>query len=263
MRIGKLEDMERTKKDAPPAADTEDENTKEQTSDSFLSSFWYSEKGKKWRNWWDYHKWYVICGVIVLGIACNLLGSALGLWKKTPDLQIAYVGSVELPDDTTAALEQAFASIAEDFNQDGKILVQVNQYITGSPDFGGELSYYGYASEVTLIGDISNCDSYFFLLENPQQFQSRYQLLAAPDGSCPADSDDSVEDKVILWADCPLLSQMELGTYSTAMFGEERSGSNQEQLSQLFIGRRCFYADEVTENVAECSELWNLLLSGR
>jgi hypothetical protein len=122
----------------------------------------------------------------------NLTAGYFGWFQKKPDLQIAYVGSVKLPDDTVASLEQIFASLAEDYNGDGSILVQVNQYVSGSPELSdAESASYRYAAEVTLIGDINDCESYFFLMELPEDFQRTYQILAMPDGSCPDDLDFS------------------------------------------------------------------------
>ena len=218
-----------------------------------------SEKQKKWKNWWYYNKWYVICGIILLGIIINVVGSRLGLWTKSPDFQIAYVGKTQLPADTVSALEQAFASLASDFNEDGEIIVQINQYIDGIQDADPEMSYYEYASEISLIGDISDCESYFFLMDDPHQFQQDFQLLACPDGSCPNDTDYSTEDKVIPWSSCPLLAEMDLGTYSASILGKDAYGSNQELLSGLYIGRRCFFTDDVTKYADKCSDLWNTL----
>lgn len=211
------------------------------------------------KNWWYYYKWYVICGILLLGTIGYLIGNALGLWQKSPDIQIAYIGEVPLPSDTTKALEQAFASIAGDFNNDGEVIVQVHPYISGSQNTDAEAAYYAYASELTLIGDISDCESYFFLMDNPDDFQRTYHLLADSKGDCPGETDYTTEDKVIGWKDCSLLSHMDLGNYSAVLSGEEVSGSNQELLSGLFIGRRCFYTDQTTDYVNDCCHLWNLL----
>lgn len=196
------------------------------------------------KNWWYYHKWYVIIGAILLGVAIDLIGSALGLFTKDPDLQIAYVGKTPLSQDTISALQQAFTSLAGDYNHDGEVIVRINQYFNDNNTVDADRAYYQYASEITLIGDISDCESYFFLMEDPQDFQRQYQLLALPDGSCPDETDYSVEDKVIIWSDCPILSNMEIGS---------------ELPADLFLGRRCFYTDAVTDNLQECSELWDML----
>lgn len=245
MRIGDLDYLHNSKSSV-------DQNRARNAEDPDVSGA--SGKQGKWKNWWYYHKWHVICGIILLGIIINLVGSYLGLWTKSPDLQIAYVGRTQLPDDTVAALEQALTSLASDFNGDGEIIVKVNQYTHDMKNVDPDTAYYyGYASEISLIGDITDCVSYFFLMDDPDQFQRDFQLLACPDGSCPDDGDYATEDKVIPWAACPLLAGMELG--------EELSVSNQELLSGLFIGRRCFYTKDITEHVDECNDLWDILYS--
>lgn len=211
------------------------------------------------KNWWYYYKWYVICGILLLGVSGQLIGNALGLWEKSPDYQIAYIGKTKLPSDTVSALEQAFSSISKDFNKDGKVVVKVNQYIIGSQNPDADTLYYEYGSEITLIGDITDCESYFFLMDDPESFQQKFQILASSDGSCPNETDYSVKDKVIAWTDCSILSNMELGSYSTTILGQNLSGNNQDILSELFIGRRCFYTESVTENLEKCSELWDSL----
>lgn len=214
------------------------------------------------KNWWYYHKWYVIIGLILFLIACNLIGNALGLFQKSPDLQIAYVGKAPLSPDTAAAIQKAFTSLAADYNHDGEILVQVNQYVDGNDNMDADTAYYQYASEITLIGDISNCESYFFLLEDPVDFQRSYQLLAAADGSCPDQSDYETADKTFQWSDCSVLAKMELGAYTDASLGQTSESSNQDLLSGLYLGRRCFYTDAVTEHVEECAGLWDTLYQG-
>ncbi|MDE6387740.1 MAG: hypothetical protein K2L82_08055 [Lachnospiraceae bacterium] len=216
-------------------------------------------RAQQLKNWWYYRKWYVIAGVLLFGICCSLIGNALGLFTKAPDLQIAYVGKAALPQDTIEALQHTFITLAGDYNNDGEIIVQINQYISDSENVNPELSYYQYASEVTLIGDISKNESYFFLMDDPQDFQKEYQLLASPDGSCPNEADYSVEDKIILWSDCPLLYGPDLGQYSEAVADSVITGSNQSMLSNLYLGRRCFYTDKTSDNLEECGALWDLL----
>lgn len=253
MRIGDLDYLHNSKSSADQ---DREKNTKNPDASELLS------KQGKWKNWWYYYKWYVICGIILLGIIVDVVGSHLGLWTKAPDLQIAYVGRTQLPADTTKALERAFASLASDFNGDGEIIVRVNQYTDGIEGADPETSYYEYASEISLIGDISNCESYFFLMDDPEGFQREFQLLACPDGSCPGDTDYQTEDKVIPWAACPLLAEMELGNYSSPILGKEMTGNNQELLSGFFIGRRCFFTDNITEHADKCGELWDRLRAG-
>lgn len=255
MRIGELEDIENT------------ENSEN------LIQLIQSEKHRhlsgteKWKNWWYYYKWYVLCGVILIDIAISWLGNALGLWQPAPDFQIAYIGETALPEDTVNALETALAGLGEDlgldldFNQDGKIIVKINQYSANSQSPDSDAHYYETAAEISLIGDISDCDSYFFLLENPDAFQQEHQLLANPDGSCPDKADAATADKVLLWSDCPVLSGLKFDSYSASLSGQHATGDSQELLAGLFIGRRCFYNDTTTDNAEQCSALWTLLTS--
>lgn len=213
------------------------------------------------KNWWYYYKWYVVCGTILILILINLISNAFGRLRKSPDIQIAYIGETRLPKDTVAALENIFASLAGDYNHDGEIKIQVNQFVSGSPDeTDADAISYKQASTIALMGDINDCESYFFLMENPEDVQKEFQVLAMPDGSCPADTDFSIENKVFPWKGCKVLSEKSLGNYTTTLFGQTESGSNQELLEKLYLGRRCFYNKKHSKYADECSELWNKLL---
>jgi hypothetical protein len=211
------------------------------------------------KNWWYYYKWYVICGVVLIAVVCHLIVRALGVGQQDPDVQIAYVGQNALPDDTVESLEQAFASIAGDYNGDGSVLVTVHQYVSNSNSEDSDYVYYEYASEISLIGDINDCDSYFFLTDDPSGLQRSVQIFANEDGSCPNDSDVSADGKVILWSDSALLSSLDLGTYSTTVLGENVTGDSSELVSGLYLGRRCFSSEKTTANLTECEALWNAI----
>lgn len=213
------------------------------------------------KNWWYYHKWYVVCGIVLLWILGDIAGSALGLWEKKPDFQIAYVGKTLLPDDTVAALEQTFAQLGGDFNKDGESLVQVNQYILDFQASDPGTASAGYGAEVLLMGDISACDSYFFLTDDPENLQKACQIFANPDGSCPDDSDDSPAGKVILWADCAALAGTDPGSCTLTAAGSEAAGDNPDPLSGLSLGRRCFYTGKTVDSYSQCEELWDRLIA--
>lgn len=181
------------------------------------------------KNWWYYHKWYVICVVILFLSILNIAGNKFGWFHDTPDVQIAYIGDKPLPAETASSLEEYVSSIAEDYNRDGRVLIQINQFVSSaSPDEWESLSR-RQAAEIALIGDIDDCTSYFFLMEDPEKVQREFQLLAMPDGSCPPEYDLSAMDKVVPWD------------------------------SRLYLGRRCFYSDKHTPYAEECSRLWDVL----
>lgn len=251
MRIGNIDDLNNSNQSDGLISLLQPENQKELT------------KTEKMKNWWYYRKWYVVIGIILFAAACSLIGNALGLFTKSPDLQIAYVGKATLPQDTVNAIEQIFTSLADDYNQDGEVIVQVNQYAGDNQTTDPETAYYQYASEITLMADISEGESYFFLMDDPQNFQQEYQVLALPDGSCPNQADYSATDKVILWSDCALLTGADAGSYSVTIAGQTITGNNQDILADLYLGRRCFYSDKITDNMDECSSLWDLFYNSQ
>ena len=170
------------------------------------------------------------------------------------------MGSTYLPEDTVAALEQGFAQLAGDFNQDGSALVRVNQFITADPEAAPDTALSSYGSEIKLMGDISANESYFFLTDDPGTLQRSFQILADPDGSCPDETDYSAEGKTVLWSDCFALSEMDPGSYTAVITGNEVTGDSQELLSGLHLGRRCFYTDKAVDYYSQCNELWNTIL---
>lgn len=247
MRIGNLDDLNNSDKSDNLINMLQPENQKTLT------------RTEKLKNWWHYRKWYVIIGAALFIAVCDLIGNALGIFTKSPDVQIAYVGKAALPQDTVSALEQIFVSLSGDYNEDGEVIVQIHQYTGDSQTTDASQAYYQYASEVTLMADISEGDSYFFLLDDPLTFQQEYQILASPDGSCPDQADYSVTDKIIPWSECTALSGAEAGSYTETIAGQSVTGSNQEVLADLCLARRCFYSDKVSENAEKCGALWDML----
>lgn len=127
-------------------------------------------KKQRRQNWWHYHKWHVLIGVAVV-----LIGADWGwniLTRVTPDYQIAYVGSVPLSEGDGASWETQLAAFGTDCNGDGKVVVQLKQYIASYED-----AMYNAAANVRLLADLDGRESYFFLLEDPEKFQADYEVL--------------------------------------------------------------------------------------
>lgn len=129
-------------------------------------------KKQRRRNWWHYHKWHVGIGVIVILIAGNLAWHALT--QVHPDCQIAYVGAYPLSEEEAIAWEGRLSALGADCNGDGRVVVRLNQYPTGG---SGDDPMYAAASNVKLVADLDSCESYFFLLEDPEGFQADYEIL--------------------------------------------------------------------------------------
>ncbi len=212
---------------------------------------------QKRKNWWDYHKWHVAFSVAALAIAGNLLWSALGLGTPLPDYQVAYVGSNSLPEDTAAGLEQGFAALGEDLNGDGKVLVKLHQYTVSHTD-----TSVATAAAASLMGDILACESHFFLLENPEQFQKEYHALRRLDGSLPQEDICSAEGMYLAWTQCPVLIRFALKDYSYPVIGRTVTGSSRELTSGLYLARRGFRTEQTTAYPEGCDLLWARLTEG-
>ena len=218
-------------------------------------------KEQRRKNWWHYHKWYVIIGVVLLCAAGNILYHILGIGEIRPDYRIAYVGSVYLPDDTVAALEGTFADLGEDANGDGRVAVELRQYVSGG-DENSDTAYYNMAASTKLMADITGRESYFFLLEDPASFQANYHALRRLDGTLPTDVDRNWESCCVHWAECPALAGLDLGTYAETLLTQQNSGDNQSLLANLYFARRGFWTEKTSDNVEACDALWNMLTEG-
>ena len=199
---------------------------------------------EKRRNWWHYHKWHIALGIVLAVFAGSLI------WQ-------AYVGSTLLPDDTAAALETALSALGEDLNGDGQAVVSLRQYVSG----GGADMAGAAATAVQLMADIVEGESYFFLLEDPEQFQQAYHALRRLDGTLP-EEDASAEGAYLPWDACPVLRQLDLGGYSYTVMGETVAGDSQELLSGLSFARRGYWTEESAPYPEGCDALWERLTEG-
>ena len=215
---------------------------------------------QKRANWWYYHKWYVLLGVGLLALGSYLGARVLGVGQVKPDYQVAYVGSDALPEETAAALESALADLGTDCNGDGQVVVQLNQYVMG--DNSGEGAVYAYAGSTKLMADLNACESYFFLLEDPEAFQENYQVLRRLDGSLPEETDQDYESCCLSWSGCPVLRELPLGEYTEKILDQEIHGDNQERLATLSVARRGFWTERTCSYSQECDVLWDAITRG-
>ncbi len=216
---------------------------------------------EKFANWFYYNKWWLLVGAIVLYVLGSMLWNALGIGVTQPDYSVAYVGKARLPEECVAALEEALAAYGEDVNGDGVVRVEITQHVT-TTDADVDTMVYGYASEITVLADITEGKSYFFLVDDPDGFQANFQILATLDGEMPEDSDYSGMDKVYAWGDCPVLAGLELGEYTDAYLDQTESGSCQALLSSLYLGRRFYYDPEMAAQQDANQQMWARLTEG-
>ncbi|MCX4374463.1 MAG: hypothetical protein OSJ58_22095, partial [Dysosmobacter sp.] len=118
------------------------------------------------------------------------------------------------------------------------------------------------AAQVSLMGDILECESYFFLLEDPEQFQRDYHSLRRLDGSLPEKGEDSLEGICLVWGNCPVLAGFDLGEYAYEWMGSTVTGSSQELVSALYLARRGFWTEKTSAYPEGCDALWSKLTEG-
>lgn len=218
-------------------------------------------KKERFQNWLYYNKLWLCIVAIVVFVAGSMLWNILGIGAVKPDYRFAYVGSRKLTDETVETLENALAAFGTDANGDGKVAVELTQHIiAGSAD--PENGMYGYAAEITVLADITEGQSVFFLLEDPVDFQLSFQVLSHLDGSIPAEDDYEALDKVILWQNCPALASLDLGTYEDHYLDQVDSGKIQDLLSGLYLGRRFFYDPAQQKYPQADNTLWLALTEG-
>lgn len=213
-------------------------------------------KAQKRRNWWYYHKWFVAAGGAVLLILGSIAWNALR--QVQPDYQVAYVGEHPLPEDTAAALEAELSALGEDLNGDGRVAVRLVQYASSSETDPGAAA----SAEVRLMADIVECESYFFLLEDPERFQQTYHALCRLDGTLPAEGDLSGEGTSLAWSQCPVLSGIDLGQYAYSLMGRTATGDSGQLVSGLFIARRGFRTEKTVPYPQGCDALWEKITEG-
>ncbi len=216
---------------------------------------------QKRKNWWHYHKWHVVLGAVCLAALISVVLTMLGVGKTFPDYQVAYVADYPLPDAAAEALQNALATLGEDCNGDGKVVVQLNQYAT-SGDSETANPYFVMAATTKIMADLSTQESYFFLMDDPQEFQLGYGALRRLDGTNPAEGDTDWQSCCLKWTDCPALTALDLGDYDEKMFDQQIAGESQDLFSKLYIARRGFWSEETCSHVEACDALWDKITEG-
>lgn len=222
-------------------------------------------KKEKAANWWHYHWMAVVVAVLVVVFGVWIIKDTV--FQTRPDVQVAYVGTSDLPTDTVTALQDALTPFCSDLNGDGKVVVQVDSY-TVDFDAANENTdaYYQMAGVTRLSAELSSGGkTYIFLLEDPEGFEKSTGVLQYLDGTVdddPETADPDWREMVYRWTDCPVLTGLELGSYDGYTLMDDATGTNQSVLEHLYVGRRGVWDEEQAENYAHCAALWDALTAG-
>lgn len=201
-------------------------------------------------NWLHYNIWWVAAIAFAAVVLSSMILTKTDEKRQRCDYCIAYIAAQELSSEHMETLKRQIGALGTDVDGDGKVTVKINQYIPGDGSSVTENASYGRAAEVALLTDISEMESYIFLVEYPEDFQLDFQLMAHLDGTPSAEDDYGVWDKVYAWADCPVLAGLEL------------EAEARELLGKLYVGRRCFVQENAKANSPENQALWALITDG-
>ncbi len=148
--------------------------------------------------WWRRHWGAVLAVVAVICLALGVIQTVTSF--REPDVQVAFVHADSLPDNVLSALETSLGELVGDLNGDGEVVVQVNDY---QVVFDGSAtdSDVQTAGSTLLVTDVAGGESSLFIVEDAEGFLELY-----------ADQMDTAS--AAAWADSPVLSALDAGTYS-------------------------------------------------
>lgn len=196
------------------------------------------------RNWWDYHKWLVLLSLVCLLIAALLLH---GLFSGDgADMRIGCVTMEPLSEGTVAALMEAVKPLCADLNGDGRVTVEIEQFVLDFSAGANPKDMETQMANITrMTGSIYAGDGAdIFLLDDPEGFQRRTGALQYIDGTLPlAENGYDTErwsEMVLACADCPALAGL----------GE---------VAEMYIGRCAPNRRSSAEKNAATDKLWREL----
>lgn len=153
-----------------------------------------------WKNWWDYHWGWVLCGVLaVLVFGWYLRDAAAN--NVEVDYYVAYVAPASLDNNAAETLTTQLETLCDDRSGDGKVVVELHQYpLTFGEEAESANAQQLVAAYTMLAGEASTTEYAFWIVADPEGFHAATDLLIpAEDGSFGP-----------LWADCPVLARLDL-----------------------------------------------------
>lgn len=170
------------------------------------------QKKRSRATWWYYH-WGIVAVAAVVVVSVVYVAHGL-LTTVDPDYTVAVVTAESLPDEAVRNLQTALEEYADDANGDGSVIVQVNNYTWSAnaslTDMNGQM-----AGATQMNTDLANGESKIWVLEDPEGFEQAYSALSEKLGTDWA-------GQLIDWDEQPVLSTLDLGSYSTTADGTQR-----------------------------------------
>lgn len=202
-----------------------------------------SPKDKR-KNFWFYHKWHIVIVLVVLIFAALLAKDFFS--RVDPDYEIGLLAQDSYPEEALNQLQDALAQKGKDLNNDGQVIVRVNQYVIIPSDVEGSasdsqaVSSAAEASSTVSVGeglatssqyvdpnmqmasvvkfsvDTQEDQSIIFLVaeDSIDYYQNTYHLFAKSDYSSPDMESSDTSDIGIPWEEFPYLADLKLSAQS-------------------------------------------------
>jgi len=140
---------------------------------------------RSFSHWFSYNWGWLLAVAAVIGLI------AFEFWTNSrdpkPDYTISWVGAYSLSEEEVAAISTAAAQAGEDQNGDGQVIVTVYQYLIDYTLPPNDFRYQDcYAESLKLLAHIQSVESYLYLMDNPEGFQTATGVLQYLDGTVPA-----------------------------------------------------------------------------
>jgi hypothetical protein len=161
----------------------------------------------KWENFLYYHKVHMIIGFCVILLAGFLIHDLTS--KVNPDYQIALITQQSYPEEMTEALQNQIAKYGEDLNSDGKVVVQISNYVVADDTDSGKVDLNMQAAGVTrLSADFQTGGSMLFITDDAsfKNQQQRAEIFSYLNGSVPKDGATDYQNMRVSLKDCKKLS---------------------------------------------------------
>lgn len=161
----------------------------------------------KWENFWFYHKWHVLIGIVIVMAAAFFIHDFTSNVK--PDYQIGLITQKPCSEQAIESLEKELAKYGEDRNSDGKVVVQVDSTVladdSGSANADPNVQM---AGVVRLSADLAEGTSMIFITDDAsfRSQQAKQQMFSYLDGAMPPDGASDFDRMRVALKDCKKLA---------------------------------------------------------
>lgn len=192
-------------------------------------------KRQKWDNFWFYHKWHVVAGFVLIIIIGVLVQDILS--KENPDYTIGILTRKTQDMMLAEQLQAGLETICDDRNGDGKVLVEVVEYVIETEDtVDAQMQM---ANVTRLAGDLDSGTTMMFLTNDIEYFQNFYGVFAYNNGDNPEEGQLVDYTQLgVSWSNCPSFMTIEWGE----LYGEE---TLQETMQDFLLVRRTYQDSKI------------------